>query len=289
MKKSLLKMKKSLLIKKIGLVFVFFAKRFVALFPKKYDDETVKKIVRSLETKSFYHYKNFFSQSQISELRIKLEKINKKSLKDGKSLTKNLTNKKVRTNVVNMNDEALQAYTQNKLILDVSEKFHGIKCNVTKATYEVKEQGDNPESSQLKDRKDDTIFYHFDRPYKVLKTYLILEDIEDKDAPMQLVSGSHKLMYKSPLKKLFRYISKVFLYDHHYLLAPEDEKFFINNKDVVYCKGNAGDLFFINTEAWHCGRRMSASGKRVILWNYIYGDHLSSWVKQLIFLKFLRK
>ena len=185
-------MKKSLLIKKIGLVFVFFAKRFVALFPKKYDDETVKKIVRSLETKSFYHYKNFFSQSQISELRIKLEKINKKSLKDGKSLTKNLTNKKVRTNVVNMNDEALQAYTQNKLILDVSEKFHGIKCNVTKATYEVKEQGDNPESSQLKDRKDDTIFYHFDRPYKVLKTYLILEDIEDKDAPMQLVSGSHK-------------------------------------------------------------------------------------------------
>ena len=277
------------LIKKFGIVFVFFAKGFVALFPKKYDDETVKKIVTSLETKSFYHYKNFFTQSQISKLKITLEEAIKQSIKDGNSTTKNLTNKKVRTDVVNINVEALQTYTQNKLILDVAEKFHGIKCQVIKATYEVKEQGDNPESSQLKDRKDDTIFYHFDRPYKVLKTYLILEDIEDKDGPMQLVSGSHKLMYKSPLKKLFRYFSKVFLYHHHYLLAPEDEKFFINDNDVVYCKGNIGDLFFINTAAWHCGRRVSASGKRVVLWNYIYGDHLSSWVKHLIFLKFLRK
>ena len=56
-----------------------------------------------------------------------------------------------------------------------------------KLLLEVKgERCDNPETGALKDRKDDTIFYHFDRPFKVLKTFLIFEDIEDKDGPSQI-------------------------------------------------------------------------------------------------------
>jgi ectoine hydroxylase-related dioxygenase (phytanoyl-CoA dioxygenase family) len=278
-----------MIIKKISLVFFFFAKRFVALFPKKYDDEIVKEIVTSLEKNSFYHYKNFYTQSQISELRAILNELEEKSQQEGNSVNKNLTNKKVRTNILKYNSEVIQNYTQNKIIMDVAEKFHGIKCNVTKASFEVKERGDNPESGELKDRKDDTIFYHFDRPFKVLKTFLIFEDIEDKDGPLQIVKGSHKLMYKSPLRKLFKFFGKIFINDTDYLLALEDEKFFINDNDVVSCKGKVGDLFFINTEAWHCGRRVSVSGKRVQLWNYIYADHLSSWLKHLVYFKFLRR
>ena len=90
-----------------------------------------------------------------------------------------LDDKKIRTNILESDIQAIQNYTQNKIIIDVAEKFHGIKCDVTKASYEVKERGDNPETGELKDRKDDTIFYHFDRPFKVLKTFLIFEDIED--------------------------------------------------------------------------------------------------------------
>ena len=45
---------------------------------------------------------------------------------------------------------------------------------------------------------------------KVLKTFLILEDISDKDGPFQVVQGSHKIGYKSPLKKIMRYLSKIF-------------------------------------------------------------------------------
>ena len=58
-----------------------------------------------------------------------------------------------------------------------------------------------------------------------------------------------------------RYLSKIFFFRHHYLLSKEDEKYFINKEDIVYCKGNKGDLYFVNTEAWHCGRPLSASGK----------------------------
>ena len=263
--------------KKISLVFLFFAKRFVNLFPKKYDDEIVKETVMSLEKNSYYHYKNFYTKDQINELRLILDELEEESLKKGNSVDKNLTNKKIRTNILESDIQAIQNYTQNKIIMDVAEKFHGIKCDVTKASYEVKERGDNPETGELKDRKDDTIFYHFDRPFKVLKTFLIFEDIEDKDGPFQIVKGSHKLMYKSPIKKLIKFFGKIFINDTDYLLPLDDEKFFINEDDIISCKGKAGDLFFVNTEAWHCGRRVSPTGKRIQLWNYIYGDRLSSW------------
>ena len=275
--------------KKVSLIFLFFAKRFVDIFPKKYDKKIVKEIVTSLEKNSFYHYKNFYSQDQINELRFILDELEEQSLQQGNSVNKNLTNKKIRTNILKSNIEAVQNYTQNEIIMEVAEKFHGIKCDVTKASFEVKERGDNPETGALKDRKDDTIFYHFDRPFKVLKTFLIFEDIEDKDGPFQIVKGSHRLMYKSPIRKLFKFFGKIFVNDTDYLLELKDEKFFINKNDVISCKGKAGDLFFVNTEAWHCGRRLSPNGKRVQLWNYIYGDQLSSWFKHLIYLRFLRR
>ena len=86
--------------KKISLVFLSFAKRFVNLFPKKYDDQVVKEIVASLEKDSYYHYKNFFNQDQINELRGILDGLEKESLEKGNSVNKNLTNKKVRTNIL---------------------------------------------------------------------------------------------------------------------------------------------------------------------------------------------
>jgi hypothetical protein len=104
----------------------------------------------------------------------------------------------------------------------------------------------------------------------------------------EVVKGSYKLGYKSPFKKLFRYFAKIWLGPHYYLMDLHEEKNFINQDDVVLCKGKAGDVFFVNTEAWHTGRRLSVDGKRVMLWNYIYGDRLSTWVNHISRLKFLK-
>ncbi len=273
--------------RKLELVFISFIKRFVAVFPQRYSDKNVEEIVKSLDTKSYYLYKNFFNSDEINNINKSLKEYQSEAISSGKSLIKDLTNKKVRTDILKSETIDLANYTHNKLILDVARKFHGIPCKVTKASYEIKEKGNNPENNLIHERLDDTIYYHFDRPYKVLKTYLILEDIDDKDGPMYVVSGSHKLFYKSPIKKLFRYFSKIFLYDHHYLLEHKDEKFFINDNDIISLKGNAGDLFFVNTEAWHCGRPMESDGRRAVLWNYIYGDHTTSWIKHLLSGKFL--
>lgn len=274
-------------IRKLELVFISFVKRFVTIFPRRFKDSKVKEIVRSLDKKSYYYYKNFFDKDEINAINKSLREYQSKAIGSGNSLIKDLTNKKVRTDILKSERIDLANYTKNELILNVAKKFHRIPCKVSKASYEVKEMGNNPEENPIHERVDDTIYYHFDRPYKVLKTYLILEDIEDKDGPMYVVSGSHKLFYKSPLKKLFRYFSKIFLYDHHYLLEHDDEKYFIKDEDIISLKGSAGDLFFVNTEAWHCGRPMEADGKRVVLWNYIYGDHTTSWIKHLLSGKFL--
>lgn len=276
--------------KKIKIFIMFLLKRFVSLFPKKIENDEIKKIIKSLENNSFYCYKNFFTSDQIEKIKKGLALAEEKSISDGDIVEKDLTNKKKRIgNIAEMNLESLNLYTKNNFILEVSKYFHGIEVkSVTRSTYEVKELGSNPENSPLKDRKDDTIFFHFDRPYKVLKTFLILEDISDKDGPFQVVQGSHKIGYKSPLKKIMRYLSKIFFFRHHYLLSKEDEKYFINKEDIVYCKGNKGDLYFVNTEAWHCGRPLSASGKREVLWNYIYSDSLIPWIKHIITGKFLK-
>ena len=173
------------------------------MFPKKIENDEIKKIIKSLENNSFYCYKNFFTSDQIEKIKKGLALAEEKAISDGDIVEKDLTNKKRIGNIAEMDLESLNLYTKNNFILEVSKYFHGIEVkSVTRSTYEVKELGNNPENSPLKDRKDDTIFFHFDRPYKVLKTFLILEDISDKDGPFQVVQGSHKIGYKSPLKKL---------------------------------------------------------------------------------------
>ena len=53
-----------------------------------------------------------------------------------------------------MDLESLNLYTKNNFILEVLKHFHGIEVkSVTRSTYEVKELGNNPENSPLKDRK----------------------------------------------------------------------------------------------------------------------------------------
>lgn len=114
----------------------------------------------------------------------------------------------------------------------------------------------------------------------------ILEALEEKSFfHYQNFYSSHKLSYKSSIRKILKYISKIFFYKHHYLLAHEDEKYFINNNDVIHCVGKKGDLFFINTEAWHCGRPLEKNGYREVIWNYIYSESLRDWTNQLFFKK----
>ncbi len=272
--------------KKFKFFCLFFIKRIVDLFKKnKIEEEKIKKIVEALEEKSFFHYQNFYSSHEISLLKKELEVAVSKCLKENTYVEKDLTINKNRYFVKDHNTKEIQKYVNHPTILDVSKFFHKVFSPVEKTTYEIKKPGNFPEKHSLKEVKDDTVFYHFDRPYKVLKTMLLLEDVEYKDGPFQIVSGSHKLSYKSSIKKILKYISKIFFYKHHYLLAHEDEKYFINNKDVIHCVGKKGDLFFVNTEAWHCGRPLEKNGYREVFWNYIYSENLRNWTNQLFFKK----
>ena len=45
--------------KKIKIFIMFLLKRFVSLFPKKIENDEIKKIIKSLENNSFYCYKKF--------------------------------------------------------------------------------------------------------------------------------------------------------------------------------------------------------------------------------------
>ena len=277
--------------KKLKFFLLFFIKRIVNKLQKQeIEDPKVKEIINSINNKSYYKYPNFFRSEQVDKIKLILKEAEQNSDAKGESVNKDLTIKKKRVgNISQINEEEINSYTKNQIILDVAKYFHGLKVDeIEKTTYEIKEPGNNPETSELKKRKDDTIFYHFDRPYRVLKTFLILEDINDKDGPFQIVSGSHKIFYKSFLKKLLRYFGKVFLFRHHYLLEKNAEKYFINEKDVVYCKGKKGDLYFVNTEAWHCGGPLQNGGKREVLWNYIYQDSLSKWIRHIFTGKFLK-
>ena len=279
-------MNKKFLIKKIKLFCMFFIKRIVVLFKKKkIENEIIKEIVYALEKKSFFHYKNFYSSHEISLLKEELGKAVIKCKENNQYVEKDLTIDKKRYYVKDNNTKEIQKYVQNPTILQVSKFFHKVDSPVEKTTYEIKKPGNKPERPDVSKVKDDTVFYHFDRPYKVLKTMLLLEDIDYKDGPFQIVSGSHKIFYKSPIKKIIKYISKIFFYKHHYLLAHEDEKYFINNEDIIHCVGKKGDLFLINTEAWHCGRPLKKNGYREVIWNYIYSDSLKNWTSQLFFNK----
>ncbi|MDC0940002.1 phytanoyl-CoA dioxygenase family protein [Candidatus Pelagibacter sp.] len=271
-------------IKKFKILSFFFIKRIITLF-KKYKSEnlTVNKIVDSLEEKSFYYYPNFYSSHEIRLIKDELEEVERHCKEDNKYIKRDLTIDKQRYFVKNYKTKEIQKFVQNSLILDVSKHFHRVVSPVEKTTYEIKKPGNNPEKPNLRDVKDDTVFFHFDRPYKVLKTMLLLEDVENKDGPFQIVSGSHKLSYKSPIRKILKYISKIFFYNHHYLLAHKDEKNFINKDDIIHCVGKKGDLYLVNTEAWHCGRPLEKNGYRKVIWNYIYSDCFKNWVKQLSF------
>ena len=55
--------------KKIKIFIMFLLKRFVSLFPKKIENDEIKKIIKSLENNSFYCYKNFFTSDQIEKIK----------------------------------------------------------------------------------------------------------------------------------------------------------------------------------------------------------------------------
>ena len=74
--------------------------------------------------------------------------------------------------------------------MDVAEKFHGIKCDVTKASYEVKERGDNPETGELKMKMTGN-FGEYDSTY-TQAIYDSEEDAIEKDGTDAYVKRNYK-------------------------------------------------------------------------------------------------
>lgn len=163
-------------------------------------------------------------------------------------------------------------YANHPLIREVANRFHGEQVSIDRTMYEVKTYGGKPESGPMEARKETTIFYHFDRPYGVFKTLLLLNDVDEKSGPFCIVKGSHKLSYGPLVPRLKAYARKTLGIKTAHNIPREREGAFFDQRDAVQCTGKAGDLYLVNTGAYHKGLELDPGNERRLLWNYCYNE-----------------
>lgn len=253
-------------------------------FSKRSDCSLSGQILAGLERDSFFVVKNFMTVDEAGALKNDIANYRavhqEKLTADRRIGHLHHSIDKMRWTMVDRYVPGAKAYATHPLILDVAKKFHGRTAEIEKCTYEEKRPGTNPESGPLAGREEATIFFHSDRPFGVLKTILLLSDVEKKDGPFLIVRGSHKLGYKAPVKRLFKMMRQILGDEYSSAMTVDEEKKYFNSEDVVACTGQAGDLYFVTTMAYHKGPPLEAGGYRAVLWNYCYNESLFNRVPQ---------
>jgi hypothetical protein len=258
-------------------------------------DEDIQDILLALDKDSFYIYEGFMQKEELSELKINIQnKFN--DIKNTPDVDKNLhsynmVHDKVRWATVDQYVDLANKYKNNTFILKVAEKFHNENIQVLKTTYDVKHFNLEQEKGGLSEIELGDHIWHIDRPYGVLKTMLLLEDVTDDDGPFEIISGSHRPFSDGALR-FFNWL-KIFICYYCFDLGygpyaePGHESIYFNTNKLTRLRGNAGDLIFINTAAWHRGPQLSLQGYREVLWNYIYGQNKLS--RNIVLRKILGK
>ena len=173
-------------------------------------------------------------------------------------------------------EKAIPEYVDHPLIAEVARQFYGEPVSVNKCTHEIKRPGTNPETGPIRDRGETTIFFHTDRPYSVLKTMLLLSDVTEDDGPFCIVAGSHRLSYGTPFQRMRRYMKithKLSGSRSAHNIPHGREALYFDPDNIVPCTGKAGDLFFVDTGAFHRGPPLGPSGYREVVWNYLFNEY----------------
>jgi hypothetical protein len=249
---------------------------------KSIKDARQREIIKALKKDGFYHYQGFFDYKEVANINEMIDIYlanNEEKLRETFEIFEcNFSINAMRWSGLDRHiSHIYEKYKNNPFILACSNSYYDYFSPVTKCTYDLKKWGGNPETCSLDDRIENTIFYHLDWPYKVLKTHLLLKDAREQDGPFKIVKGSHKYLYGN----LAQILRKLKMYFHlfwgvrknaTYITEPKNEKFFFDHKDVFSCTGKAGDLFFIDTSAYHQGGEIQKKGCRKVLWNYMYPE-----------------
>ena len=100
--------------------------------------------------------------------------------------------------------------------------------------------------------------------------------INNQYRKIRLVKGSHLISYGSwpqRLKKYLKYFQQILGFKNCHKIAWSEEKKYFDKSDVVSLTGKAGDVFFVNTGAYHRGSFVDKDREREVIWVYCYNEN----------------
>ena len=127
----------------------------------------------------------------------------------------------------------------------------------------------------------------------MFKALVLLRDIDAGDGPFEIVKGSHLISYGSwsqRLRKISKYCQQILGVKNCHKIAWNEEKNYFDKCDVVSRTGKAGDVFFVNTGAYHRGSFVDKDRVREVIWVYCYNENfLKRILNRVGLFKFLKK
>lgn len=236
----------------------------------------IQEVINEIKTNGFYVINNFYSKEECKNLInevdnvINIRKKNNTLWEDPYSSDKRC---------FGAEDESIMIakFFNNKYCQALADNFYGAKmlCSNTLAGRIEFKKG-NIGSGQG---------WHRDCNHLGFKAMVYLTDVEMKDGPFQILTGSHKT--KSILKNI-----DVNKYDGVKLRFKNEE---INNliklkvNKIKTFTATAGTIIFFDTSTLHSGRPLGEGGLRYALTNYYYPSFVDISARKEMFLNAYKK
>ena len=252
---------------------------------KKDSDKEVSEAIDSLREKSFYIYKNFFNQNELSNLK----KIIYSELGNQQSSIRKEILYRQRT-VFSRNSSVFQKLMNNKFISTISRKFYNSNyVDFMKITYELKKGVGEMTHEKVKNVNEE-FQYHCDRSYGWLKFCIFLKDVSSENGPFSIIPETHKWPKNyNDLKYRYSTFLDTSRVDGTFVLPSfkkEEIKKYFNVESEEKLIGKEGDLMLVNTAAYHKGDNLKQGCTREVLWIYTkfpsYFDSFTGKIKSVL-------
>ena len=235
-----------------------------------------KKKQNFLENNGFLKMPSFLSESEIKKIK---KEINLAISVQSPSKFMG-THEIKRYGAINEAGPSTKNFCENKKLKKIAKEFFGVSVeNFFRFMDEEKKKS----LKEVRPKNETTLNFHFDRQFGVFKVLLFLDKIDYKKGPFQIVKGSHRLSYgnfKMKSKKIIKYFAKLIFKRSHNIDESEYDNYF-SKKDIHTCVGNKGDVYIVNTCAYHRATNCQSGNVRKILWIYHYDYNFITRLKKL--------
>lgn len=234
-------------------------------------DSKSKEILNSLESNSYYIYKNFLNSNKLKVLKKDI----KKYCKSHPVPFEKTIYYRSRTKVPH-DKKFLKFYVKNKIVREIMNNFHLLPVDIDKTSYEIKKG--------LKNKKNVSgeHFFHIDRNYGVLKFALFLTNIEIKNGPFSIIPGSHKFSKSYSLRSFFYKLFHFFIEGKKDKIPMSKINNFVDLNSEKFLLGKSGDLLIVNTGAYHRGSDLKPESSRELIWIYTISPNYLSHIRKKI-------